>query len=95
MVPECIILLQCCVIFRPIHDVVENDHIEMLRLLLTFGADPTLSTYAGRPLVKIARSDRMRKFIQGKAHGYATTYVFTGTFPDNKNAISQFDSAAT
>jgi len=55
-----------CVCTRPIHDAVENDHLEMVRLFLAFGADPTLSTYAGRTLMKIARTDRMRNFIHGR-----------------------------
>lgn len=58
----CIVFIFC----RPIHDAVENDHLEMLRLLLSYGADPTLSTYAGKSLLKIAHSERMLKFIQRK-----------------------------
>jgi ankyrin repeat protein len=54
-------------LYRPIHDAVENDHLEMLRLLLSYGADPTLATYAGRSLIKIARSERMLKFIKRKS----------------------------
>lgn len=36
------------VIFRPLHEACENSHIEMIRLLLAYGADPLLGTYAGR-----------------------------------------------
>ncbi|KAL5004527.1 hypothetical protein ScPMuIL_017983 [Solemya velum] len=49
---------------RPIHDAVENDHIELTRMLLSYGADPKLS-YAGCSLVKLASTDDMRQLIQG------------------------------
>lgn len=53
------------VIFRPIHDAVENDNVEMVRLLIVFGADPTLATYGGLSPEKIAHSDKMRSLITG------------------------------
>ena len=28
---------------RPLHDAIENDHIEIVRLLLSYGADPRIS----------------------------------------------------
>ncbi|XP_053403922.1 serine-rich adhesin for platelets-like isoform X2 [Mercenaria mercenaria] len=69
--------VNCCSTdgIRPIHDAVENDNLEMLRLLLSYGADPTLATYAGRSLIKIARSERMLKYIKRyncDINGYAT-----------------------
>lgn len=51
------------IIFRPIHDAVENDRLEMVRLLLSYGADPTISTYAGRTPLKIARTERMKYLL--------------------------------
>ena len=48
---------------RPIHDAVENDRLEMVRLLLSYGADPSLSTYAGRTPMKIARTERMKHML--------------------------------
>ncbi|XP_013386265.1 BCL-6 corepressor-like [Lingula anatina] len=50
---------------RPIHDAVENDHVEIVRLLLSYGADPTLVTYSGKTLNKIARSKAMKTFLEG------------------------------
>lgn len=44
---------------------MENDHIEVVRLLLSYGADPLLATYAGRTPLKIARSKKMKAFLKG------------------------------
>ena len=35
----------------------------MVRLFLSWGADPTLSTYSGRTALKIARTKQMRDFL--------------------------------
>lgn len=35
-------------IFRPLHEACENSHVEVIRLLLSYGADPLLGTYAGQ-----------------------------------------------
>ncbi|XP_014672547.1 PREDICTED: BCL-6 corepressor-like [Priapulus caudatus] len=56
---------RACLVCRPIHDAGENDHVEIARLLLSYGADPTLATYSGRSPLKIARSKRMREFLEG------------------------------
>lgn len=48
---------------RPIHDAVENDHLEVVRVLLSYGADPTLATYSGRGLLKMTHSDSMERFL--------------------------------
>ncbi|XP_038658057.1 BCL-6 corepressor isoform X6 [Scyliorhinus canicula] len=48
---------------RPIHDAVENDHLEVVRLLLSYSADPTLATYSGRTILKIAHSEVMEMFL--------------------------------
>lgn len=37
----------------------------MVRLLIVFGADPTLATYGGLSPEKIAHSDKMRSLITG------------------------------
>lgn len=50
---------------RPIHDAVENDHLEIVRLLLSYGADPTLATYSGRTIVKMTHSELMETFLTG------------------------------
>ncbi|XP_048396177.1 BCL-6 corepressor isoform X9 [Stegostoma tigrinum] len=48
---------------RPIHDAVENDHLEVVRLLLSYSADPTLATYSGRTVLKMAHSEVMELFL--------------------------------
>ncbi|TSK67289.1 BCL-6 corepressor [Bagarius yarrelli] len=40
----------------PLHDAVENDHLDAVRLLLSYGADPTLATYSGRGLLKMTHN---------------------------------------
>ncbi len=52
---------------RPLHDAVENDHLDVVRLLLSCGADPTLATYSGRSLMKMTHSDIMESFLSGKS----------------------------
>ena len=51
---------------RPIHDAVENDHLDVVRVLLSYGADPTLATYSGRGLLKMTHSDSVERFLMGK-----------------------------
>lgn len=51
---------------RPIHDAVENDHLDVVRILLSYGADPTLATYSGRGLLKMTHSESMERFLTGK-----------------------------
>lgn len=51
---------------RPLHDAVENDHVEIVRLLLSYGADPTIATYSGLEPMKLARSPMMAEFLQGE-----------------------------
>uniref|UniRef100_UPI00358FAB46 BCL-6 corepressor-like isoform X3 n=1 Tax=Myxine glutinosa TaxID=7769 RepID=UPI00358FAB46 len=48
---------------RPLHDAVENDHLQLTRLLLAHGADPTLATYSGRMVSHLARSPVMAAFL--------------------------------
>ena len=42
---------------------MENDHIEVVRLLLSYGADPTLATYGGQTPLMSCESDEMRIFL--------------------------------
>ena len=51
---------------RPTHDAVQNDHLDVVRVLLSYGADPTLATYSGRGLLKMTHSDGMERFLTGK-----------------------------
>lgn len=66
---------------RPLHDAVENDHLEIVRLLLSYGADPTLATYSGRTIMKMTHSELMEKFLTGmtkfKKWCYSNIWVVT------------------
>lgn len=57
----------CVCVRRPIHDAVENDHLDVVRILLSYGADPTLATYSGRGLLKMTHSESMERFLTGKS----------------------------
>ena len=52
--------------FRPIHDAVDNNWLELVRMLLAYGADPLIATYSGRTTIKLARTKAMKTFIIGK-----------------------------
>lgn len=45
---------------------MENDHLEIVRLLLSYGADPTLATYSGRTIAKMTHSEVMETFLTGE-----------------------------
>ena len=51
--------------FSPLHDAVESDDIETVRLLLSSGADITLTTYSDKTVFQLCRSDEMSDFLQG------------------------------
>lgn len=43
---------------RPLHEAAENGATELVRLLLSYGADPLLATYSGQtPLMLAADTD--------------------------------------
>ncbi|KAH7963087.1 hypothetical protein HPB52_019519 [Rhipicephalus sanguineus] len=50
---------------RPIHDAVEKGHVEMVRLLLSYGADATLTTGSGLSPLELARSPIMVELLRG------------------------------
>lgn len=49
--------------FRPLHEACENSHVEMMRLLLAYGADPLLGTYAGQTPEELTEGQAAR-FLQ-------------------------------
>ena len=55
-------------IYRPLHDAVENNHVEVARLLLAYGADPSIATYSGLTPLKLAHSKKMIEFLRGTYH---------------------------
>ena len=50
---------------RPLHEAVENGHCELARLLLAFGADPTLTTYSGQTCLALASDKQTERLLQG------------------------------
>lgn len=61
-----ILLLKDWFCFRPLHDAVENDHVEVVRFLLACGADPTLTSYSGRGAINMTHSATMETFLEGR-----------------------------
>lgn len=59
----------CGSCFRPLHDAVENDHVEVVRFLLACGADPTLTSYSGRGPINMTHSAAMETFLEGRRGG--------------------------
>lgn len=66
----------CVCVCRPIHDAVENDHLDVVRILLSYGADPTLATYSGRGLLKMTHSESMERFLTGKSPANSVLQLF-------------------
>jgi len=52
---------------RPLHDAVDADCIEIVRLLLAAGADINLTTYSGKTVESLACSHDMRTFLRGQS----------------------------
>ena len=65
-------------ICRPLHDAVDSDCIEIVRLLLAAGADINLTTYSGRTVESLACSHDMRAFLRGSDLSL-TVYIYTYT----------------
>jgi len=68
---------------RPLHQTVENDHIEVMRLLLSYRADPTLATYGGQTPLMSCESIEVRLFLAahlGDINGVSSRpWVFDGS----------------
>lgn len=54
---------------RPIHDAVDHNRLEIVRLLLSAGADAKVATYTGKTPLKLARSPEMKKLLAGRVEG--------------------------
>ena len=72
-----------CVV-RPLHEAVDSDHLELVRLLLSYGADVTLATYAGHTPLMRSNSEPMTRFLEAHIadmQGQAATlpWVFEGS----------------
>lgn len=61
---------------------MENGFIEIVRLLLSYGADPSLATYAGLTPLTLANDDNTKKFLRDhlgdKAGESGTSWPFYG-----------------
>lgn len=64
------------VLYRPLHDAVDSDCIEIARLLLAAGADINLTTYSGKTVESLARSHDMRAFFRGALLNIAVISVY-------------------
>lgn len=49
--------------FRPLHEACENGYVEITRLLLTYGADPTLMTYSGLTPLALTNDEITKNFL--------------------------------
>jgi hypothetical protein len=58
-------MMMMMMMFRPLHDAVETDNLQMVRLLLASGADVTLVTYSEKTVFSLAQSLEMKEFLHG------------------------------
>jgi len=49
---------------RPLHEAAENGFTELIRLLLSYGADPLLATYSGYTPLSLTTDDEARRLLQ-------------------------------
>jgi len=68
---------------RPIHDAAEAGHVNVIRVLLSFGADPFLVTYAGLNAMACAKHPVIKGFLQG----YLQLAFFIMTSHQNKSIV--------
>lgn len=64
----------CC---RPIHDAAEGGHVSVLRVLLSYGADPLLATYSGNTAIRCTKEPNARAFLEGACHVTQVSYHVT------------------
>lgn len=51
-------------IYRPLHEAAENGYVEIVRLLLSYGADPALATYSGLTPLSLAVDEATVSLLQ-------------------------------
>ena len=51
--------------FSPLHDAIDSNNIDIIRLLLSYGADISLETYSGIKSFQLARSQQVKEFLKG------------------------------
>lgn len=51
-------------VYRPLHEAAENGFVEMIRLLLSYGADPMLATYSGLTPLSLATDEDTKHLLK-------------------------------
>ena len=51
--------------FSPLHDAIDSNNMDIIRLLLSYGADISLETYSGIKSFQLARSIQVKEFLKG------------------------------
>jgi len=46
-----------------LHQAAENNHLELVRLLLAYGADPLLATYTGQTALTLTSMDSIKELL--------------------------------
>lgn len=68
--------------FRPLHEAAENGFVEIIRLLLSYGADPRLATYAGLTPLSLATDEDtkyiLKNFIADMEGRPTSSWIFKG-----------------
>jgi len=65
--------------FRPLHEAVENGDVHLVRLLLSYGADPHLATYSGQSPLSLATDKQTRMLLEhhvNDVQGYGSASVW-------------------
>lgn len=77
-------LIVVSIFFRPLHEAVENGDVHLVRLLLSYGADPHLATYSGQSPLSLASDKQTRMLLEHhvddiQGHGSASVWNFDDT----------------
>lgn len=60
---------------------MENDLTEMVRLLLSRGADPKVATYSGKTVLGLTKEKEMLSLLTGMNDFFCYSSIYMGTFP--------------
>lgn len=52
------------------HDAAEGGHVGVLRVLLSYGADPLLATYSGNTALSCTKEPNARAFLEGASRRF-------------------------